>query len=183
MSRLCRGANREGFLLVAECDLILSSATALTVTRCFRSHHFSGRFLARNHSLAGTTGVVVTQMGSERWCAHREGFLAFVAEGFLLPVDATPRLRFVPTLYGLAVGVLPDPRRSRGGVGSLNSVLGLTDCPAAIAHITDDVRAGRRCLLARGSYGGLLGLHDRGFGDDCGFGNILAVFLFGRRAG
>ena len=115
MSRLRRGANGKSLVLVAECNLILSSATTLTVTRRFRSHHFSERFLARNLSLAGITGVAVTQMGSERWCAHREGFFAFVAEGCLLPADATPRLRFVPTLYGLAVAVLADLGRPRRG--------------------------------------------------------------------
>jgi len=75
-------------------------------------------------------------MGSERWCAHREGFFAFVAEGRLLPADATPRLCFVPTLYGLAVAGLPDLGRPRREVGGLNGVLGLTDSPAAIARIT-----------------------------------------------
>ena len=127
--------------------------------------------------------ITVTQMGRERRCAHREGFVAFVAEGCLLPADATSRLFFVPKLFGLAVAGLPDLGRPRGGVGGLNGVLGLTDCPAAIARITDFVRAGCRCLLAGGSRGGLLGLPDRGFGDDRGFGNILVVICLGRRAG
>jgi hypothetical protein len=188
MSRLCRSADRQGLVLVAQDDLTPTSATALTVYRRFRSHRFSGRFGARNLSLAGAAGVAVTQMGVERRCAHREGFCAFVAEGFLLPAYATSRL-FVPTLYGLAVAVLPHLGRPRGGVGGLNGVLGLTDCPAAIARITDFVPRGRRCLLAGGSRGGLLGLPDRGFGDDRGFGNdrrfgnILVVIFLGRRAG
>src|SRR5215210_2817375 len=107
MRRLCRGANREGLVLVAEDDIILASDTAFTVSRRFRSHRFSGRFGARNPSLAGATGVAVTQMGSERRCAHREGSVALVAEGCLLPADATLGLSFVPKLYGLAVAVLP----------------------------------------------------------------------------
>src|SRR5215212_1037765 len=150
MRRLCRGADSEGLVLVAECDLILSSATALTVTRRFRSHHFSGRFGARNLAFAGITGVAVTQMGIERWCAYREGFVAFVAEGDLFLAIAAPKLYFVPTLYGLAVAVLADLGRPRGGVGGLDGVLGLTDSPAAIARIIDSVRARCRCLLARG---------------------------------
>jgi hypothetical protein len=173
MRRLCRSADREGFVLVAEDDLIFTSATALTVYLRFRSHHFSGRFGPRYLSLAGTTGVAVSEMGSERWCAHSEGFVAFVAEGCLLPADAAPRLFFVPTLYGLAVAVLPDLGRPYDGVRGLNSVLGLTDF----------VRAGSWCLLARGSRGGLFGLPDRGFSDDRRFGNILVVFCLGRRAG
>jgi hypothetical protein len=138
MRRLCPGADRKGLVLVAEDDPILISATALTVCRRLRSHRFSGRFAARNPSLAGTTGVAVTQMRIDRWCAHRQGSVALVAEGRLFPAEATPRL-FVPTLYGLAVAGLLDLGRSRGGV--LNGVLGLTDCPDAIARITDVVRA------------------------------------------
>jgi hypothetical protein len=152
MRRLCRSADREGLVLMAEDDLILTSATALTVCRRSRFHHLSGRFGARNLSLAGTTGVAVTEMGSERWCAHRKGFVALVAEGCFLPADATPRL-FVPTLYGLAVGALPDLGGPRDGVGGLNGVLGLTNAPAAIAWITEVVRAGCWCLLGRGSRG------------------------------
>src|SRR4029450_10375977 len=114
MRRLCRSADRERFVLVAEDDLIFTSATALTVYLRFRSHHFSGRFGPRNLSLAGTTGVAVSEMGSECWCAHSEGFVAFVAEGCLLPADAAPRLFFVPTLCRLAVAVLPGPGRHHG---------------------------------------------------------------------
>jgi hypothetical protein len=62
MRRLCPGADREGLVLVTEDDLILTSALAVSLS--FRSHRFSGRFGARNPSLAGTTGVAVTQMGS-----------------------------------------------------------------------------------------------------------------------
>ncbi len=98
MRRLCPGADREGLVFVAQDDLILASATALTVRRSFRSHRLSGRFGARNPSLAGPTGVAVTQMGGERRCAHREGFVALVTEGYLLPADATPELCFVPKL-------------------------------------------------------------------------------------
>jgi len=190
MRRPCRGADREGFVLVAEDDLTLTSATALTVSRRFRSHRFSGRFGARNLSLAGTTSVAVTQMGGERRCAHREGSVAFVAEDDLLPADAAPGLFFVPTPYGLAlavVHVLGGPRR---GFGALDGVLGLTDPPAAIARLTDFVRGGSGCLLASGSRGGPFGLPDRGLGDDGrfvgndrGFGNVLLVICLGRRAG
>jgi hypothetical protein len=94
-----------------------------------------------------------------------------------LPADAAPRLFFVPTLYGLAVAVLSDVGRARYGVGGFNGVLGLTDCPADIARLTEVVRAGGRSLLARRSRGGLLGLPDRRFG------NILVVFCLGRSAG
>ena len=62
--RLYRGADRERPVLVAEDDLILTFANALTVYRRFRSYRFSGRFGARNPSLADTTGVAMTQMGS-----------------------------------------------------------------------------------------------------------------------
>jgi hypothetical protein len=47
MSRLRLGADCEGLALVAEGDLILTSATAPTVFRCFWLHRFSG-------DLAGT---------------------------------------------------------------------------------------------------------------------------------
>src|SRR5215212_4049101 len=189
MCRLCPGADREGLVLVAQDDLTWTSSTALTVSRRFRCHRFSGRFGGRNPSFAGTRGVAVTQMGVESRCAYREGFRAFVAQGFLLPADDPPRLFFVPKHSGPAVAVLPHLGRPRGGVGGLNGVLGLTDCPAAIARITDFVRGGCRCLLAGGSRGGLLGLPDRGFSDDRGFrndrrfGNILGVICLGRGAG
>src|SRR5215210_7997513 len=124
----CRGTDRQGLVLVAEDDLTLTSATALTVSRRFRSHRFSGRFGARDPSLAGTRGVAVTQMGVERRCGHREGFCAFVAQGRLfLPADATPRLCFVRALFGLALALLPHLGRARGGVGGPNGRLGLTD--------------------------------------------------------
>src|ERR671921_2478230 len=44
MRRLCRGADRERLVLVAEDDLVPTSATALTVPRLFRSHRFARRF-------------------------------------------------------------------------------------------------------------------------------------------
>src|SRR5215203_6131980 len=183
MRRLCPGADREGLVLVAHDDLTWTSATALTVSRRFRSHRFSGRFGGRNPAFAGTRGVAVTQMGVESRCAYREGFCAFVAQGFLLPADDPPRLCFVPKHSGPAVAVLHHLGRPRRGVGGLNGVLGLTDCPAAIARITDFVRGGRRCLLAGGSRGGLLGIPDRGFPNDRRFGNILGVICLGSRAG
>ena len=171
MGRLRREADREGVLvLVAERDLILSFATATTGFRGFWPPRFFRGFGSRTAGLTGPRIITVTQMGSESWCANREGLGAFVAEGRLLPTGATPRLCLVPTLYGLAVSVVPDLGRSRG-------VLGLADSPAAMARIADGLRGGFRCLLARGSRGGLLGLHDRGFG------SILAIFFLGRRAG
>ena len=75
MRRLCPGADREGLVLVAQDHLILTSATALAVYRRSRSDRFSGRPGARDLSLAGTTGVAVTQMGTERRCADREGLI------------------------------------------------------------------------------------------------------------
>jgi hypothetical protein len=174
---------------VAEDDLILASATALTVRRGFRSNRFSGRFGARNPSLAGTRAVAVTQMGVERRGADREGLFPFVAEDFLLPADATPRLCFVTTHYGFGVAVLPPLGRPCSEVWGPNDVFGLTDCPATTARISYVVRGGRRCHLAGGSRCGLLGLPDRGFGndrrfvDDRRFGNILGVLSLGRRAG
>ena len=157
---------------MAQDDLILTSATALTVSRRFRSHRFSGRFGARNPSLAGTPGVAVTQMGASAGAPTVRVLLPLWQRVSFCPPTPTPRLFFVPKLYGLAVAVLPHLGRPRGGVGGLNGVLGLTDCPAAIARITGVVRGGRRCLLAGGSSSGLLGLPDRGFGDDRGFGII-----------
>src|SRR5215210_2077468 len=127
MRRLCRGADREGLVaLVADDDLIRTSATALTVYRRFRSHRFSGRFGVRNPSLAGNRGVAVTQMGVERRCAYREGFCAFVAEGHLcLPAGTTPRLFFVPTLFGRAVAVLHHLGRPAAGSEALTACSGL----------------------------------------------------------
>jgi len=107
MRSLRRGADREGLVLVAQDDLIPTSA--LTVYTRFRSHRFIGRFGARNPSLAGTQAVAVTPMGGEeRRDPHREGFVGFVAEGHLyLPADSTLKPFFIPKLFGLSVAVLP----------------------------------------------------------------------------
>ena len=64
MSRLRRGADCEGLVLVAEGDLILTSATAPTVFRCFWLPRFSGEFRARTFGLTDTLRVAVTLMGS-----------------------------------------------------------------------------------------------------------------------
>ena len=64
MSRLRLGADREGLVLVAEGDLILTSATAPTVFRSFWLHRFSGGFGPRTLGLTCTLGVAVTLMGS-----------------------------------------------------------------------------------------------------------------------
>ena len=65
MSRLRLGADGDGgLLLVAEGDLILTSAIAApTVFRCFWPNRFSGEVGARTLGLAGTLGVTVTPVG------------------------------------------------------------------------------------------------------------------------
>jgi hypothetical protein len=50
----------------------------------------------------------VTQMGRLRWGADCEGVLVLVAEGDLSLVPAASMLFFVPTLFRLAVGGMPD---------------------------------------------------------------------------
>jgi hypothetical protein len=50
----------------------------------------------------------VTQMGRLRWGADCEGVLVLVAEGDLSLVPAASMLFFVPTLFRLAVGEMPD---------------------------------------------------------------------------
>ena len=65
MSRLRLGADCEDLVLVAEGDLILTSATVgPTVFRCFWLHRFSGEFGPRTLSLTCTPRVAVTLMGS-----------------------------------------------------------------------------------------------------------------------
>ena len=65
MSRLRLGADGDGVLLVAEGDLILTSAIAApTVLRCFWPNRFSRGFGARTLGLAGTLGVAVTPVGT-----------------------------------------------------------------------------------------------------------------------
>ena len=64
MSRLRRGADCEGLVLVTESDLILTTATAPTVFRCLWLHRFSGEFGARTLGLTCTLRVAVTLMGS-----------------------------------------------------------------------------------------------------------------------
>jgi hypothetical protein len=65
MSRLRLGADCEGLALVAEGDLILTSATAApTVFRCFWLHRFSGGFGARTLGLTCTLRVTVALMGT-----------------------------------------------------------------------------------------------------------------------
>jgi len=64
MSRLRLSADCEGLVLVAEGDLILISATAPTVFRCFWLHRFSGEFGSRTLGSTDTLRVAVTLMGS-----------------------------------------------------------------------------------------------------------------------
>ena len=66
MSLLRLGADGEDLVLVADDNLILTSATVgPAVFRCFWLHRFSGGFRARTLGLTGTTlGVAVTLMGS-----------------------------------------------------------------------------------------------------------------------
>jgi hypothetical protein len=55
----------EGLVLVAEDNLILTSATVgPTFFRCFWLHRFAGGFGARTLGFTGTLGVAVTLMGS-----------------------------------------------------------------------------------------------------------------------
>jgi hypothetical protein len=90
-------------------------------------------------------------------------------------------LFFVPTLFRLAVGGMADVVAGFADVGDLTGMLGLTDALAAIARLTYVVRTRDQRLLARGSRGGLLGLPNCRFGNDCRFGGILAIFGLGRR--
>ena len=64
MSRLRLGADGEDLVLVAEDNLILTSATAPTVIRCFWLHRFSGEFGPRTLGFTCTLPVAVTLMGS-----------------------------------------------------------------------------------------------------------------------
>ena len=64
MSLLRLGADCEGLVLVAEGDLILTSATAPTVIRCFWLYRFSGEFGPRTLGFTCTLRVAVTLMGN-----------------------------------------------------------------------------------------------------------------------
>ena len=54
-----------------------------------------------------------------------------MAEGDLLLAPASPRLYFVPTLLGLAVGGMIDLDGGVADVGGLTDKRGLTDVPPA----------------------------------------------------
>jgi hypothetical protein len=84
----------------------------------------------------------VSQMGLLRRGADCEGVLVPVAEGDLSLAAAASMLFFVPTLFRLAVGGTPDAVLAGfADVGGLTDMLGLTDAPAAIARLTNVVRA------------------------------------------
>src|SRR5829696_6803231 len=121
-------------------------------------------------------------MGSERWCAYREGLLAFVAEGDLLLAAAAPMVYFVPTLLGLAIGGMVDLAGGVADVGRLTDKRALTAAPAAIGWLTKVVRARRQGLLARGGCGGLLCLLNCRFANNFRLGDILTNFGLRRRA-
>src|SRR5919112_1107179 len=97
MSLLRLGADCEGLVLVAESDLILTSATtAPTVFRCFWLHRFSGGFGARTLGFTCTLGVAVTLMSRYRyWSAYqscsRQG-AASARPGRLRWASRTPQL-------------------------------------------------------------------------------------------
>ena len=95
---------------------------------------------------------------------------------------AAPMLYFVPTLLGLAVGRMPDVLGGFADVGDLTDKRGLTDAAAAIGRLTKVVRGRGQRLLARGSSGGLLGLLNCRFANNCRFGGSLASFGLGRGA-
>ena len=148
-------------------------------------------FLMRLYALSGrperrrparSKAIAVTQMGGLRRCTYREGVLVLVAEDDLLPADATGMPFSIPALFRLAVAVMPGLDPGFADVECLTGVLWFTYAPAAIARVTDSVRAGGWRLLARNGRGGLLGLPNRGFGNYRALGGILAVFCLGGRA-
>src|ERR671917_1997926 len=100
--------------------------------------------------------------------------LVLVAEGDLFLAPAAPLFSFVPTLLGLAVGRMADVLGGFADVGDLTDKRGLTDAPAAIGRLTKVVRGRGQRLLVRGGRGGLLGLPNRWFANDCRFGGSLA---------
>jgi hypothetical protein len=121
-------------------------------------------------------------MGGLRRCSYREGVLVLVAEDDLLPADATSIPFSIPALFRLALAVMPGLDTGFADVECLTGVPGFTCAPAAIARLTDSVRAGGRRLSVRDGRGGLPGLPNRGFGNYRALGGILAVFSLGGRA-
>jgi len=100
-------------------------------------------------------------MGPQSGCAHRDG-LVLVTEGDLLLADAAPVLFFIPTLFGLAFGGMPDVRLGVADARGLTGMLGPAKALATTDRLGNVVREGGTPLL--GGWGihvwplGVLGL-------------------------